>query len=50
MGAKGPLAIVSPTEWVRRTSLTFKKRSADTLRLDEAYQAAEIPAWPVCAG
>lgn len=39
MGAKGPLAIVSPTEWVRRTSLTFKKRSADTLKLDEAYAA-----------
>jgi len=39
MGAKGPKAIVSPTEWVRRTSLTFKKRSADTLKLDEAYAA-----------
>jgi len=39
MGAKGPKAIVSPTEWVRRTSLTFKKRSADTLKVDEAYAA-----------
>lgn len=37
MGAKGPKEIVSPTEWVRRTSLTFKKRSADTLMLDQAY-------------
>jgi hypothetical protein len=39
MGAKGPKEIVSPTEWVRRTSLTFKKRSADTLKVDEAYAA-----------
>ncbi|MGE0332864.1 MAG: hypothetical protein AB7P37_19470 [Ramlibacter sp.] len=39
MGAKGPKAVVSPTEWVRRTSLTFKKRSADTLKVDEAYAA-----------
>ncbi|MBX3655869.1 MAG: hypothetical protein KF686_16925 [Ramlibacter sp.] len=38
MGAKGPKAIVPYAEWLRRTSLTFKKRSADTQRLDAAYR------------
>ncbi|MBX3588235.1 MAG: hypothetical protein KF796_16495 [Ramlibacter sp.] len=38
MGAKGPKAIVSYTEWLRRTSLTLKKRSADTQKVDAAYR------------
>ena len=37
MGSKGPLKIVTPAEWQKRTSLTFSKRSASTRRVDAAY-------------
>lgn len=37
MGLKGPLAIVTPTEWTQRTSLTFSSRSASTRQIDLAY-------------
>jgi hypothetical protein len=37
MGYKGPLAIVSPAEFRKRTSLTISKRSGSTLAMDEAY-------------
>ncbi len=37
MGSKGPLRIVTPAEWQKRTSLTFSKRSASTRRVDAAY-------------
>jgi hypothetical protein len=37
MGSKGPLIIVTPAEWLKRTSLTFSKRSPSTRRVDAAY-------------
>ncbi len=37
MGSKGPLRIVTPAEWLKRTSLSFSKRSASTRRVDAAY-------------
>ena len=39
MGAKGPLAVVNATEWIRRTALTLSSRSASTRRVDAAYTA-----------
>jgi len=39
MGAKGPLEVVTASEWIRRTALTFSSRSASTSRVDAAYAA-----------
>ena len=50
MGAKGPLTIVSPLEWTRRTSLTFSKRSPDTLKVDDMYQRWSASPTNVAAG
>jgi len=36
------MMIVSPTEWLRRTAITLKKRSADTIKVDYAYQAWSV--------
>jgi hypothetical protein len=37
MGSKGPLAIVTPTEFRKRTSLALSSRSGTTLAMDKAY-------------
>jgi hypothetical protein len=39
MGHKGPLTIVSPSEWRDRTSLRMSSRSASTKKVDDAYAA-----------
>lgn len=39
MGAKGPLAIVTPAEFKRRTALTMSSRSGKTAAVDGAYEA-----------
>lgn len=37
MGYKGPLGIVTPAEFRKRTSLTMSSRSGSTLAMDDAY-------------
>ena len=37
MGAKGPLAIVTPAEFRERTSLAMSSRSGTTAAVDKAY-------------
>lgn len=37
MGSKGALRIVPPEEWVKRTSLSFRRRSTALRRVDDAY-------------
>jgi hypothetical protein len=39
MGMAGPLAIVTPAEFRKRTALTFSSRSGSTLALDKAYDS-----------
>lgn len=39
MGSKGPLTMVTPQEFLDRTSLTFSRRSGTTLKVDAAYKA-----------
>jgi hypothetical protein len=39
MGYKGPLGIVTPDEFRKRTSLTMSSRSGSTRAMDEAYDA-----------
>jgi len=39
MGHKGPLTVVSPSEWRERTSLRMSSRSESTRKVDAAYEA-----------
>ena len=51
MGSKGPLRVVTPEDWLKRTSLTFSKRSPSTLRVDAAYREFyAAPTSPVKVG